>query len=55
MEKLAYVLIFIGTIFWVFSIFFMGARWQPQLLAATILIVGIIIAHVWEELFREKK
>ena len=55
MEKLAYVLILIGAIFWVFSIFGMGGRWQAQLLAAAILIVGIIIAHVWEELFREKK
>ena len=55
MEKLAYVLIFVGAIFWVFSIFAMGARWQPQLLAAVILIVGIMIAHIWEELFREKK
>lgn len=55
MEKLAYTLIFIGAIFWVFSIFVMGGRWQPQILAAVILIVGIIIAHVWEELFREKK
>ena len=55
MEKLAYVLIFIGAVFWVFSIFAMGGRWQAQLLAAAILIVGIIIAHVWEELFREKK
>ncbi len=55
MEKLAYLLIFIGATFWIFSIFLMRAQWQPQLLAATILIVGIIIAHVWEELFREKK
>ena len=55
MEKLAYVLIFVGAIFWVFSIFAMQGRWQAQLLAAVILIVGIIIAHVWEELFREKK
>lgn len=55
MERLAYVLIFVGAIFWVFSIFAMQGRWQAQLLAALILIVGIIIAHVWEELFREKK
>lgn len=55
MEKLAYVLIFVGALLWVFSIFAMGGRWQVQLLAALILIVGIIIAHVWEELYREKK
>jgi hypothetical protein len=55
MEKLAYLLILIGATLWVFSIISMGARWQPQLLAALILIVGIMIAHVWEELFREKK
>ena len=55
MEKLAYALIFIGAIFWAFSIFAMGGRWQAQLLAAVILIVGIMIAHVWEELFRENK
>lgn len=55
MEKLAYVLIFVGALLWVFSIFAMGGRWQYQLLSAAILIGGITIAHVWEELFREKK
>jgi fatty acid desaturase len=55
MEKLAITLIIIGAVFWCFSIFFMEAGWQPQILSAVILIIGIIIAHVWEEIFRESK
>ena len=49
MEKLASVIIIIGAVFWVVSILFMGARWQPQMLAAVILLFGIFLAHFWEE------
>jgi hypothetical protein len=55
MEKLAYGLIFIGAVLWGFSILFMEGRWQPQILAAVILAVGILVAHIWEESFRAKK
>ncbi|MCZ6678171.1 MAG: hypothetical protein O7E52_13070 [Candidatus Poribacteria bacterium] len=55
MEKIATALIFIGAIIWGYSILFMEARWKPQMLSAAILITGIVIAHVWEELFREKR
>ena len=54
-EKLASVLIIIGVILWVISIFFLGARWQPLVLSAAILIIAIFIAHIWEEIFQEKK
>ena len=55
MEKLASLFIIIGAVSWVISIFLMDGRWQPQLLSAAILSLGIFIAHVWEELFRERK
>lgn len=55
MEKLASIILIAGAVLWVFSILFMEARWQPQLLSAVILIVGIFFAHIWEEMFREKK
>lgn len=54
-EKLASFLIIIGVILWVISIFFLGGRWQPLILSAAILVVAIFIAHIWEELFQEKK
>lgn len=49
MEKLISVIIIIGAVFWVISILFMGARWQPQMLAAVILLFGIFFFHFWEE------
>ena len=55
MEKLASILLVVGAVLWVISILFMEGRWQPQILSAVILIVGIFFAHIWEELFREKK
>ncbi|MDE0185974.1 MAG: hypothetical protein OXP71_11085 [Candidatus Poribacteria bacterium] len=54
-EKLASFFIIIGVILWVISIFFLGGRWQPQVLSAAILVVAIFIAHIWEELFQQKK
>ena len=55
MEKLAGLIIFIGTGLWLVSIFFLGGRWQWQMLAALILTIGIFLAHFWEELSEEKK
>ncbi len=54
MEKLASVIIIIGTAFWFFSVLFLGGRWQWQMFAALILIIGIFIAHFWEELSEGK-
>ena len=50
MEKLASVIIILGTILWFVSIFALGGRWQWQMFAALILTIGIFIAHFWEEL-----
>ncbi len=55
MEKLAGLIIFIGTGLWLVSILFLGGRWQWQMLAALILTIGIFLAHFWEELSEEKK
>ena len=50
MEKLASLIIIIGTLLWLFSIFFLEARWQWQMFSAFVLIIGIFFAHFWEEL-----
>ncbi len=55
MERLASMILIIGAVLWVISILFMDGRWQTQMLAAAILIVGIFFAHIWEEVFWEKK
>lgn len=54
MEKIASLVIIIGTALWLGSVFFMEARWQAQTLAAIILIIGIFLAHFWEEVFRKE-
>lgn len=54
MEKLASVIIVIGTVLWFISVLFLGGRWQWQMFAAIILIIGIFIAHFWEELSEGK-
>ncbi|MDE0314803.1 MAG: hypothetical protein OXM61_07875 [Candidatus Poribacteria bacterium] len=54
MEKLASIIIIIGTVFWFISILFLGGRWQWQMLSALILTIGIFIAHFWEELSEGK-
>ncbi|MCE2402171.1 hypothetical protein J4G08_14960 [Candidatus Poribacteria bacterium] len=54
MEKLASVIIIIGTVLWFISVLFLGGRWQWQMLAALILTIGIFLAHFWEELSEEK-
>ena len=55
MEKLAGILIFVGAIFWVTTILFLDGRWEYQLFAAVILAIGIFVAHLWEEVFRDKE
>lgn len=55
MEKLASLIIFIGTGLWLVSVLFLGGRWQWQMFAALILTIGIFLAHFWEELSEEKK
>ena len=54
MEKLASIIIIIGTAIWFISVLFLGGRWQWQMFAALILTVGIFIAHFWEELSEGK-
>lgn len=55
MEKLASLIIFVGTGLWLVSVLFLGGRWQWQMFAALILTIGIFLAHFWEELSEEKK
>ena len=50
MEKLASLIIIIGTLLWLFSIFALEGRWQWQMFSALVLTVGIFCAHFWEEL-----
>ena len=50
MEKVASLIIIIGTLLWLFSILALGGRWQWQMLSALVLTVGILCAHFWEEL-----
>ena len=50
MEKLASLIIIIGTFLWLFSIFVLEGRWQWQMFSALVLTVGIFTAHFWEEL-----
>jgi hypothetical protein len=52
MEKIATLIIIIGTFLWLFSILVLEGRWQWQMFSALVLIVGIFSAHFWEE-FRD--
>ena len=49
-----YFLIVAGTLAWLYSIFFLEARWQYQLAGIGMVAIGVFLAHIWEELFREK-
>ena len=55
MERLASVIIILGTVLWFVSVLFLGGRWQWQMFAALILTIGIFIAHFWEELSEGKE
>ena len=48
MEKLACIIIIGGTLFWLFSIIFLGGGWKPQMLAAGVLCVGIFVMYASE-------
>ncbi len=50
MEKLASLIIILGSGLWLFSIIALEARWQWQMLSALVLTIGIFWAHFWEEL-----
>lgn len=50
MEKLASLIIIIGTGLWLVSIIFLDMRWQWQMFSALVLTIGIFWAHFWEEL-----
>ncbi|MDE0469821.1 MAG: hypothetical protein OYL97_22480 [Candidatus Poribacteria bacterium] len=50
MEKIASLIIIIGTLLWLFSILVLEGRWQWQMFSALVLAVGIFSAHFWEEL-----
>ncbi len=52
MEKLASLIIIIGTFVWLFSILVLEGSWQWQMFSALVLIIGIFFAHFWEE-FRD--
>jgi hypothetical protein len=54
MEKLASIIIVIGTVLWLVSVLLLRGRWQWQMLAALIITIGIFIAHFWEELSEGK-
>jgi len=54
MEKVATTIIIIGSVLWCFSVLFMEGRWRPQMISAAILILGIFVAHIWEEVFRKE-
>lgn len=49
MEKIASLIIVLGTALWLFSIFALEGRWQWQMLSALVLTIGIFCAHFWEE------
>ena len=48
MEKLACIIIIGGTLFWLFSIIFLGGGWKPQMLAAGVLCIGIFVMYASE-------
>ena len=50
MEKVASIIIIIGTFLWLFSVIVLEGRWQWQMFAALVLTIGIFTAHFWEEL-----
>ena len=50
MEKVASLIIIIGTFLWLFSVLALEGRWQWQMFSALVLTVGIFWAHFWEEL-----
>ncbi len=54
MEKFVSFVIILGAVSWLASVLFMGGRWQWQMFSAAIIFVGIVAAHMWEEIFRKE-
>ena len=54
MERLISIIIVVGALIWLAAVLFFDARWQWQMFAAAIVIVGIIAAHIWEEVYQNK-
>ena len=55
MERLVGFILIIGSVLWLISIFFLEGRWQWQMFSAAIIIIGIVAAHMWEEVFRKEE
>ncbi len=51
---IAHTLIAIGTVGWVIVIFFMGGDPNKQMLAAGLMTLGIVLHHLWDEVYRDK-
>lgn len=54
MERLISIIIVVGALIWFASVLFLDGRWQGQMFAGAIIIVGIIAAHIWEEVYQHK-
>ena len=50
MERIASIIIILGTLLWLFSVIALEGRWQWQMFSALVLTIGIFCAHFWEEL-----
>jgi len=55
MEKLVSLILIIGAVLWLVSVLFLEGRWQWQIFSATIIFIGIVAAHMWEELFSKEE
>ena len=54
MERLIGIIIVVGFLIWLAGVLLFDGRWQWQVFAAAVLIVGIIAAHIWEEVYQHK-
>ena len=54
MERLIGIIIVVGSLIWLAGVLFFDGRWQWQVFAAAVIIVGIIAAHIWEEVYQRK-
>ena len=54
MERLISIIIVVGALIWFAGILLFDGRWQWQVFAAAVIIVGIIAAHIWEEVYQHK-
>lgn len=50
-----YFLIITGAIIWLYALFLLEAQWQYQAFGIALVVIGIFLAHIWEEMFQEKK